>query len=390
MQGRVERMLEVKNSNDHGLHQDVSLVQRFMLTTREEQTRAQQFLQEDAQFLKENMASIQKTQETQLSIMDEVLEVLKSSPLLLDAATAMNQPFNTAHILVQCYTRQKSTKQGYTQADFRRVILSRLNSNRKRMQFDVQENYNQGTVMLLIQQDRCVYVLTSEDLASWIRCPTSRVLVINGNMNTTQFRSPLSFISARLVYTLDLLRERTPPGQNQVAALHFFCGEHTNQDNASNSAAFIIQNLLAQLLDAFRDIDLIGLISLGDFQGDDLDAVCQRFKCALKLLPATAVIFCITDNLPFYLVDEKASGDAVILLRWLLRLTRRQRKSQEASGSGCTFKLLLTAAVQFMEPEISALGHEDVMTIPVTVPQTGGFTDMKWEASVGKDVEKGA
>jgi hypothetical protein len=254
------------------------------------------------------------------------------------------------------------------------------------MQTDVQENYEYGTTMPLNQQDRCVYVLDSVDLVSWIKFPTSRILVVNGNMHSTQFRSPLSFLSARLVYTLDSLREGCPNGKDEIAAVHFFCGEHADRGDKMNTAAAIINNLLAQLLLSFKHIDLASLIKLGDFQSDNLDAVCKRFKRVLKLLPSTAVVFCVIDNLPFYLADENTSEDAQALLRWLIRLTHRLRKSQDISGGGCTFKLLLTAAGQYMDPETSALADDEVLNIPVTVPQTGGFTDMKWEMGVGAEL----
>jgi hypothetical protein len=266
--------------------------------------------------------------------------------------------------------------------------LSRLDFNAKRIQIDVQENYDYGATLPLNKQDRCVYVLSSSELASWITTPASCILVINGNMDSNQFRSPLSFISARLIYTLDLLRERSLNSNHQVAAVHFYCGEHASRGDRMNSATAIINNLLAQLLSSFKDIGVENLIALGDFQSNSLGDVWKRFKTFLKLLPRTAVVFCVMDNLPFYLVDEKTSRDTQTILRWLIKLTHKHRKSQEASGQACTFKLLLTAPVQFMEPEISALNDDEVMNIPVTVPQTGGFTDMKWEMGVGLEVDR--
>lgn len=255
------------------------------------------------------------------------------------------------------------------------------------MQTDVQDNYYYGTAMPLVNQDRCVYLLTSRSLASWVTSRTSRVLAINGNMNSAQNRSPLSFISARLVYTLDLVRARTSNGKDQVAAVHFFCGEHTDRGDRLISATAIINNLLAQLVSSFKDINLINLVAFKSFQSNDINAACKRFKSVLKLLPATAVVFCIVDNLPFYLIDEKTSKDTRTLLRWLIKLTRLQRESQEASGEGCTFKLLLTTAVQFMEPEITAVSDDNVINIPIVVPQTGGFSDIKWEMGVGSEID---
>ncbi|KAL4917347.1 hypothetical protein BDW62DRAFT_183927 [Aspergillus aurantiobrunneus] len=389
MQGQMEKMMQAASNNTENIQADLLLMQRFMFVAHNEYVRTQELVHEEAVTLRESMASMRAAQEKQQATMDRVVGMMMSNPLLNTEAVAMNQPLDGAHVPLLCFavnSPHKPTGQEYSPGELRRIVLSRLDYDAKRMQTDVQENYEYGTTMPLNQQDRCVYVLTSVDLVSWIKFPTSRILVVNGNLHSTQFRSPLSFLSARLVYTLDLLREGSPKGKDEIAAVHFFCGEHADRGDKMNTAAAIINNLLAQLLLSFKHIDLASLIKLGDFQSDNLDAVCKRFKRVLKLLPSTAVVFCVIDNLPFYLADENTSEDAQALLRWLIRLTNRQRKSQDVSGGGCTFKLLLTAAVQYMDPETSALADDEVLNIPVTVPQTGGFTDMKWEMGVGAEL----
>ncbi|KAL2831433.1 hypothetical protein BDW59DRAFT_169699 [Aspergillus cavernicola] len=371
MQGRIEILMQATNSNTEDIQGEIALTQRFMILTHNEQARTQQLLHEEAVALGKTMASMRTAQDEQLGLLNQVLEIMNGSPML------KNEELKLSRYAPEYGSRSSETHSSseYSLGDLRRIILSRLDYDMKRIQVDVEENYSVGTTIPLGNQDRCVYAMTSVELASWINCPTSSLLVINGNMGNTQFRSPLSFISARLVYTIDLLRGRTLEGKDQIAALHFFCGEHADRGE---------QN---ELLSSFKRINLMDLIELGDFQSNDMEAVCRRFKHVLKLLPPTGIVFCIVDSLPFYLVDERTSEGARSLLRWLIKLTRWQTRAQEA-GDGFTFKLLLTAAVQFIELEVSALDDDEVLNIPVAVPQTGGFTDMKWKMGVETEVNR--
>ncbi|KAJ5761844.1 uncharacterized protein N7511_005226 [Penicillium nucicola] len=390
MQESCESMLQETSSGTRDIKEEIDSMKVFMLLTHKEQIRSQQFLREEALWARESNKRKEERDESMLFILNELYGALKSMPLVIREAWARNQPYDAAYVPLMCLSANapEATGQKYTQSDLHHIILSRLDFNAKRIQLDVEENYEHGYTLLLSEQDCCVYALSSSDLASWITSPASRILVINGNMDSAQLHSPLSFLSARLVYTLDLLRERNSKGKHQVAAVHFFCGEHTDREDTMNSATAIINNLLAQLLSSFKDTNLERLVALGDFENNSLDDVLRRFKTALKLLHSTAVVFCIVDNLPFYLFSEQTSEHTQILVRCLIRLAHRQRKLQEKSGQGCTFKLLLTAPMQFMGSEFSLLKDDEVMNMPVPVPQSGGFTNMKWELDVGSEVAR--
>ncbi|KAL3471640.1 hypothetical protein BJX99DRAFT_266539 [Aspergillus californicus] len=340
MEKRIEDMVHTTNSNAENIQSQILLIQQFLHVAHMEYLRTQHIVDQGMTTLDHKVDNIQ-------AVLNHVADMMMK----------------------------------YSARDLQQIVLSRLDYNVKCIETDVNENYSYGATMPPAKQDRSVYILTSPDFVSWIRASASRILIINGrHMGPSSFRSPLSFISARLVSTLNILRQ-TAHSKDQVAAVHFFCGEHADRGDKLNSAAAIMNHLLAQLLASFTDLDPTTLIKLGDFRSTDLDAVCKRFKALLALLTPNTVIFCIIDNLPFYLADERTSKDTRSLLRILISVTRHQKRAQESRG-GCRFKLLLTTDVEFMEPEISALGDDEVLNIPVTVPQTGGFTEMKWVAGV--------
>lgn len=82
-----------------------------------------------------------------------------------------------------------------------------------------------------------------------------------------------------------------------------------------------IDSLLARLLLSFPDLDLTSFIKLIEFQSTDVDTICDIFQYILSLLPPTAFVFCIIDNLPLYLADPETMDDAYGLLLWLIGLT---------------------------------------------------------------------
>ena len=269
--------------------------------------------------------------------------------------------------------------------DLPNIILSRLDYDKDQAQIDVANNYRLAGTFSLEDQERCIHVINSLQLAAWVKAPTSTALVVNGNSSKIQRRSPWSFIAAKLVIALDQMREKVTENKDRIAAIHFFCGEHTDPDDKRNTPCSIVNSLLGQLLSCFKHVDLTDVIKLGDFNSTDMDAVCTRFECALKQLPAISLVFCIIDSLPFYLTasDKRTSKQAHRLIQWLIELTHRLRDSEE-----CTFKLLLTAPLQFRTSEIAKLNDDEMLNLPTKLPKTGGFTDVKWELGVGSRVEE--
>lgn len=107
----------------------------------------------------------------------------------------------------------------------------------------------------------------------WIRAPLSY-----GKIDHAELRIPLS-LTARLIRTLDLLRERTLKSQHRVAVLHFHCGEHRDPGDKWNSATGIVNNFLSKLQFIFKDINLEpDDVALGNFEDSDRNEVRKQFK----------------------------------------------------------------------------------------------------------------
>ncbi|OJJ76616.1 hypothetical protein ASPBRDRAFT_192736 [Aspergillus brasiliensis CBS 101740] len=322
-------------------------------------------------------------------LLNTVADLLKSSPRLADEAYVSSQSFyapssNAMISFVSGHRTHGAAQEAsvYSERDLRDIVRSRLIYEEHQARTDVVANHQLAGRLCLEDQDRCVYVIRSPELAAWIRTPTSTILVVNGNSPKIQFQSPWSFTAAKLVYALDMMRANSPASKDQIAAVHFFCGEHVDTSKDINSPTTIANEILSQLLSSFKHIDLIPLIKMGDFEGSDLEAVCQRIECVLDRLPVTTFVFCIIDGLSFYLADQKTSEQANKLLRWLIKLTRHQQRARKRLEV-CTFKLFLTAPLRLQGSYVKKLRANEVMNVPVRPPRTGGFTEMKWEAGAG-------
>ncbi|GLB12261.1 hypothetical protein AtubIFM57258_009542 [Aspergillus tubingensis] len=321
--------------------------------------------------------------------LNALLVLFECNPQLANEAYVNSQMFHapSSHAMISFVSGHPShrvTQEAsvYSQHDLRAFVRSRLIYEEHQAQADVVANYQLAGRLSLEDQDRCVYVIRSPELTTWIRTPTSSILVVNGNATRNQFQTPWSFTAARLVYTLDMMRANNSDNKDQIAAVHFFCGEHVDTSNELNSPTTIANEILSQFLSSFKHINLVPLLKMGQFDGNDMQAVCQRIECFLDLLPATAVVFCIIDGLSFYLADEQTFEQTNELLRWLIKLTRHQKKAREHLEV-CTFKLFLTAPRQLQGSYVTKLKANEVLNVPIRPPRTGGFTEMKWEAGAG-------
>ncbi|RAH59521.1 hypothetical protein BO85DRAFT_485994 [Aspergillus piperis CBS 112811] len=323
------------------------------------------------------------------SKLNALLVLFECNPQLADEAYVNSQGFYAPPpyammSYVSGHTSHRVAQEAsvYSQRDLRAIVRSRLIYEEHRAQADVVANYQLAGRLSLEDQDRCVYVIRSPELAAWIRTPTSSILVVNGNAPRNQYQTPWTFTAARLIYTLDMMRAKNSDNKDQIAAVHFFCGEHVDTSSELDFPTTIANEILSQLLSSFKHIDLVPLLKMGEFDGDDMQAVCQRIECFLDLLPATAVVFCIIDGLSFYLADEQTSERANELLRWLIKLTRHQQKARKHLEV-CTFKLFLTAPRQLQGSYVTELKADEVLNVPIRPPRTGGFTEMKWETGAG-------
>ena len=247
-------------------------------------------------------------------------------------------------------------------------------------------------------------------LQTWVTCTTSSVLHVNGNMFSAAFgeqgRSPLSFVCAKLV---DVLVPTTglklAPGDGNMFTVFWFYGEH--RDCSLGGAADcdahptgMMSNLVAQLLIQLYAMDqrslpldfglqlsatLTPLLDNANPMGKggmgrlSIQIVCQLFAELVCSLSEGTVIFCIIDGVSYYEDEDRVEelAEAMSTLTYL---------ANHIHG-GRIFKLLTTSPLRFHD--VSAFyGEDQIHDMEVKLPPNGGFTAMKWNASLGCQVEK--
>jgi hypothetical protein len=224
-------------------------------------------------------------------------------------------------------------------------------------------------------------------LADWVEAEVSTVLVINGNANRVDRKSALSFVCARLVYALDNIRSPPESGRRvvhpDIVTLHFFCGQHDTGDESWESPAGIVNSLLAQLLTQCRDVEMNWTAVLSSkVDSGSVKEVFDRFKIVMKLLPVRTTVFCVIDGISFYINKHETEMDSKWLVNKLLRLTRRLTPHKHA-----TLKLLLTAPTYLHMTNLE-LGDGELLSVKSVLPNTGGFTSMRWDLGVGQQLER--
>lgn len=257
---------------------------------------------------------------------------------------------------------------------------------------DVKVNYWLGLTLSRDEQERCLFAIKSAALANWVKAERSSVLVINGNSNITRPKSGLSFLCARLVYSLDKIRfgddlDSSTISRPEIIPIHFFCGQHLTNDRSKSweSPSGVVNSLLAQLLGQSKDIDLTQSTSLIDnVDSSDIDDVLELFKLSIKQLSPDHTIFCVVDGASFYVNNDSVSRTAKRLLARLLKLVRTTKKSRKHP----VFKLLLTTPSRLRMEAIDELDPHHVLNIPKTLPDTGGFTAIKWDSSMGRQLQE--
>lgn len=264
--------------------------------------------------------------------------------------------------------------------------------------------YKMGPTMLRDDQERSVWATRSEQLAAWVSSPSSTALFVNGGSSAAMRCSAMSFVCARLSAALLHMRTLTPSetSATTVVPLYHFCGEHISGGQAAgrDMVSGVANSLLAQLVTLCWDktvdvkmgkaeeadavVDVRPALALGRVKSGDVKSVLRRFVSVLQQLPATTTVYCILDGLSFYLDTRQTEPAAEKLLQGLLRLARATGKSHRPKVA-CTFKLLLTAPYRFSPRVASGIAdEEEVLNVPFRLPQTGGFTEMKWHLSMAQ------
>lgn len=271
------------------------------------------------------------------------------------------------------------------------MLLSKLDYNPKTTGADIVTNYKIGLDLSKEDQERSLHVIRSKSLADWVRADRSTFLITNGYAKMVSRKSAMSFVCARLVYALNMIR---CGGQSEelsvhvarpdVVPLYFFCGQHASMDKTWEQPSGILNSLVAQLVTHCKDVNLTRAAKLGrHFDNSDVEDMLALFKLVLKGLPATVTIFCVLDGISYYIDGEDTSEDANYLVDGLVELARKTTSSRPV------FKLLLTAPKRLHIPLVDSLsGGKHIVNVPATLHNTGGFTAMKWSLGVGQKLNE--
>lgn len=261
---------------------------------------------------------------------------------------------------------------------FRQQLLTGLEYEDSVLELDVETNLQTIWTLPRQDQDRVVAIMRSHKLQSWITATESSALFVNANHKGSRRQQPTSFICAKLV---DSIMPRVEPESQMTLPLAFFCCEHLQKDDPDCGPAGMMRNILAQLLLAYRDFDLRTIQRMQNLDYDDVNDLCDIFDILITQLPQYIVVFCIIDAISFYEDNATVCEEASIVVQTLVNVVERSKEN------GCAFKLLLMSPWNSRTLYKDMLDQEgDVIWMPAKVPAQGGFTGMKWNASVGSDL----
>ncbi|KAI9773324.1 MAG: hypothetical protein M1840_007539 [Geoglossum simile] len=201
----------------------------------------------------------------------------------------------------------------------------------------------------LHQQDQVTWIMTSEEMRSWLRCGESRILMIECESRTAERDSPLSYTSAMLAQSLS--------SSADFPILRFFCGMHTDEDSDGLSGVSgMLKSLIGQLLEfTTRDdepVDLGFLKSLSSKRYlKDVRSLVDLFTQITNQLPESWAVFCIVDSIS-WLDEPRWEQDTRVALEGLVSLMDNPR---------VVFKLLFTDPHSL---EVPGAHRSDTLFVP--------------------------
>ena len=219
--------------------------------------------------------------------------------------------------------------------------------------------------------------MRSHKLQNWITSTISSSLFINANHKGSSQQQPTSFISAKLIDSLT-----PPPSTNSTPRLTlplaYFIGEHLEPSDPDTGPSGLMRNLLAQLLLSYQSFDLRTIQRMQNtLDYSSVNDLCDIFDLLIAQLPSYIVVFCVIDAVSFWEDSATVCEEASIVVQTLVDIVERMREDE------CAFKLLLMSSWNSRVLYRDMVDQEgDVVWMPAKVPAQGGFTGMKWSASI--------
>ena len=183
--------------------------------------------------------------------------------------------------------------------------------------------------------------------------------------------------------------------------VYWFCGQHTDgsigraQDYDAHPLG-MMKNLVSQLLTQLSliesdelELDLEPVSTLQHlsasesetpFRNESIEDLCQLFVEIVLSLPEGTILFCIIDGISYYEHPRSRGDDLYEVMSTFTKLATQIQ-------GGCIFKLLATAPVQ--THHVRGLFYDtEIYSIKEDLPDTGGFTNMKFQERLGKEAQR--
>jgi len=203
-------------------------------------------------------------------------------------------------------------------------------------QKDVADSLTLGYTQNDAAYARATWVLHSPEMSDFLAGKAeSKLLLVNGNSEATEFISPLSFVCAKITDLMSV--------SNHIITLTYFCGRHTDElreqtANARGMLASLVGQLLTQIKksghkDFNLDLSSVGEDDYSAIEEEDMDALFDIFRAVIIQLPKGTVIFCLVDSLSAY-ESANRKEDTIALMQKFARLVKK--------ATSVEFKLLVT------------------------------------------------
>jgi hypothetical protein len=184
-----------------------------------------------------------------------------------------------------------------------------------------------------MEEMRLAYAIANgTDVKAWL-VATRGILFLNGSGDMTATReSPISASLASLVFGIT---------QNpDIAVLRFFCGLHSETNQAISGPSGLLRSLIAQLSLKYNfDLDFIHNVTYREgLREHDMQTLCETFSAMVSQLPINCQLYCIIDGIS-WLETPRWREDLVATVAYICYLSVDVRCQ-------AGFKLLMSCPVR--------------------------------------------
>ena len=213
----------------------------------------------------------------------------------------------------------------------RRGLLEMLDYDHRSHQKDIERSLKVGYSQDDEAQARAAWILHSAEMGDFLAGNAeSKLLLINGNIEATEFISPLSYVCAKISDLISI--------SNQIILITHFCGYRTDElrdprANAQGMLASLVGQMYTQIQNwddndderADFNLDLSSISSANCWaiqKEKDLDALFNIFRDMVMQLPENTIVFCLIDSLSAY-ENSGRKDDTVALMQKVARLVKK-------------------------------------------------------------------